>query len=79
LWSWIDQKSCFKAIQSAGLECVVVPTRLEGDAVVTDLDAFQAFLLAYGDRVLAVVTTTSCFAPQVPDQVDAVARLCAEQ
>lgn len=79
LWSRIDQKSCFKAIQSAGLECVVVPTRLAGDAVVTDLDAFQASLLTYGDRVLAVVTTTSCFAPRVPDQVDAVARLCAEQ
>jgi O-phosphoseryl-tRNA(Sec) selenium transferase, SepSecS len=39
LWSRIDQKSCFKAITSAGLTCVVVPTKLDGDAVITDMDA----------------------------------------
>lgn len=76
LWSRIDQKSCFKAVASAGLECVVVPTKLEGDQVVTDVEAMERLIMEYGDQVLAVITTTSCFAPRVPDKVDQVARLC---
>lgn len=76
LWSRIDQKSCFKAVHSAGLTCVVVPTRVDGDEVVTDMDAMEAAFANYGDRVLAVITTTSCFAPRVPDAVDRVAKLC---
>lgn len=88
LWSRIDQKSCFKAVLSAGLECVVVPTRLNGggngggaatDEVVTDLDAMASLLEEYRGRVLAVITTTSCFAPRVPDAVDEVARLVARE
>jgi O-phospho-L-seryl-tRNASec:L-selenocysteinyl-tRNA synthase len=78
LWSRIDQKSCFKAIQTAGLECVIVPTTQEGDAVVTDLNALQKALADYQGRVLAVITTASCFAPRVPDKVDQVAKLCRD-
>jgi O-phospho-L-seryl-tRNASec:L-selenocysteinyl-tRNA synthase len=76
LWSRIDQKSCFKAIQSAGLHCIVVPTKQDGDEVVTDLAALAAALDEHGGMVLAVITTTSCFAPRVPDKVDEVAKLC---
>lgn len=79
LWSRIDQKSCFKAIQTAGLQCVVVPTRIQGDEVVTDLAAMEVLLDEYDGRVLAVITTSSCFAPRVPDQVDKVAKLCAKR
>mmetsp|Transcript_29265 Transcript_29265/g.61230 ORF Transcript_29265/g.61230 Transcript_29265/m.61230 type:complete len:511 (-) Transcript_29265:406-1938(-) len=78
LWSRIDQKSCFKAVQSAGLTCVVVPTKRDGDQVVTDVDALEAALQKYKGQVLAVMTTTSCFAPRVPDQVDVVAKLCTQ-
>ena len=76
LWSRIDQKSCFKAIQSAGMRCVVVPTILEGDQVVTDLSTMEQLLTDNADMVLAVITTTSCFAPRVSDKVDRVAQLC---
>lgn len=78
LWSRIDQKSCFKAILSAGLECVVVPTKIcDGtDEVVTDLDALEGAMSKHKGKILAVVSTTSCFAPRVPDSVDAIARLC---
>ena len=76
LWSRIDQKSCFKAIHSAGLVCVVVPTKLDNDEVVTDIDAMEAALNEHGKRILAVITTTSCFAPRVPDAVDKVAKVC---
>ncbi|KAL3937936.1 MAG: hypothetical protein SGBAC_007058 [Bacillariaceae sp.] len=78
LWSRIDQKSCFKAISSAGLICVVVPTTIKGDEVVTDVAAMEKALAEHGHKVLAVITTTSCFAPRVPDSVDEVAKLCAK-
>ena len=76
LWSRIDQKSCFKAVGVASLKCVVVPTKIDGDQVVTDTEAMEAALKEHGDNVLAVITTTSCFAPRAPDSVDAVAKLC---
>eukprot|EP00591_Stephanopyxis_turris_P001413 CAMPEP_0195508254 /NCGR_PEP_ID=MMETSP0794_2-20130614/1511_1 /TAXON_ID=515487 /ORGANISM="Stephanopyxis turris, Strain CCMP 815" /LENGTH=488 /DNA_ID=CAMNT_0040635165 /DNA_START=18 /DNA_END=1484 /DNA_ORIENTATION=+ len=77
LWSRIDQKSCFKAILSAGLECVVIPTIKIGDCVCTDIDALQSSIRDIGsDRVLAIITTTSCFAPRVPDKIDEVAKIC---
>ncbi|KAL3802735.1 hypothetical protein ACHAWO_010083 [Cyclotella atomus] len=77
LWSRIDQKSCFKAILSAGLKCIVLPTKKnpETDEVSTDLDALQSALEKYGNSILAVLTTTSCFCPRVPDEVDKVAKL----
>jgi O-phospho-L-seryl-tRNASec:L-selenocysteinyl-tRNA synthase len=77
LWSRIDQKSCFKAVLTAGFHCVVVPTKVEGMEVVTDLEAMQSMLQQYEGQVMAVITTTSCFAPRVPDKVDEVAKLCA--
>lgn len=88
LWSRIDQKSCLKAISSAGLQCVVIPTRRAAtlqksedecnDQVITDLEALQSALEEHNGRILAVVTTTSCFAPRVRDQIDEVAKLCQE-
>lgn len=76
LWSRIDQKSCFKAILSAGLKCIVLPTKKspDTDEVSTDLDALQGALDTHGNKVLAVLTTTSCFCPRVPDEVDKVAK-----
>jgi O-phospho-L-seryl-tRNASec:L-selenocysteinyl-tRNA synthase len=76
LWSRIDQKTCYKAVLSAGFQCVVVPTKVEGDMVVTDLDAIKRNLDKYKNRVLAVISTTSCFAPRVPDQIDEIGKLC---
>ena len=76
LWSRIDQKSCYKAIVAAGLQCIVIPTRIDQDAVVTDIAALERAIQTYTPaRILAVITTTSCFAPRVPDQVDVVAKL----
>lgn len=76
LWSRIDQKSCFKAITSAGLRCVVVPTKMDGDQVVTNIEEMKKLFNQYKDSVLAVISTTSCFAPRVPDEVDSIAQLC---
>eukprot|EP00557_Chaetoceros_sp_GSL56_P010564 CAMPEP_0176484352 /NCGR_PEP_ID=MMETSP0200_2-20121128/4406_1 /TAXON_ID=947934 /ORGANISM="Chaetoceros sp., Strain GSL56" /LENGTH=546 /DNA_ID=CAMNT_0017880815 /DNA_START=163 /DNA_END=1800 /DNA_ORIENTATION=+ len=76
LWSRIDQKTCYKAVLSAGFVCVVVPTKVDGDMVVTDMEAIRYNLQKYKNRVLAVISTTSCFAPRVPDDIDKIGKLC---
>lgn len=76
LWSRIDQKTCYKAVLSAGFVCVVVPTKVDGDMVVTDMEAIRHNLQKYKNRVLAVISTTSCFAPRVPDDIDEIGKLC---
>lgn len=80
LWSRIDQKSCLKAVETAALEAVAVPLRREGDELVTDTEAMAALLAEKGaENVLCVLSCTSCFAPRVPDRVEAIAELCAAQ
>eukprot|EP00752_Nemacystus_decipiens_P001780 g1720.t1 len=77
VWPRMDQKSCLKAIVTAGFTPVVVENLIEGDAVVTDVEGVRAAVERCGaDNVLCVVTTTSCFAPRMPDKVDAIARVC---
>lgn len=69
VWSRIDQKTCFKAIGTAGYEAIVVQLKREGDALVTDTAALAAVLAQHpAESILCVVTTTSCFAPRVPDE-----------
>jgi O-phospho-L-seryl-tRNASec:L-selenocysteinyl-tRNA synthase len=82
LWSRIDQKSCFKAIRSAGFQCIVVPTTkattTDDDSVITDITNLQQYMIQYKDRLVAVISTTSCFAPRVPDKIDDIGKLCKE-
>jgi len=80
VWSRIDQKSCFKAIGASGLTPLVVELKaLEGsDALGTDMDGMAAAIEQVGaENVLCICTTTSTFAPRVPDSVDEVAVLAA--
>jgi O-phospho-L-seryl-tRNASec:L-selenocysteinyl-tRNA synthase len=88
LWSRIDQKSCVKAVQSLGLTLLVVPTKkcsdaaaspADADGLSTDIDAFKSLLHSIGgpSKVLAFISTTSCFAPRLPDDVASVASLAA--
>lgn len=76
LWSRIDQKSCYKAVTAAGFTCVIVPTVRHGDCVTTDLEALVTAIATHQGRILAVITTTSCFAPRISDRIDEVAKLC---
>ena len=78
LWPRIDQKTCLKAIVSAGLGVVVVPMLREGDQLRTDLQAVRHHIERLGpDNIVAVVSTTSCFAPRSADGVVELARLAA--
>eukprot|EP00940_MAST-03C_sp_MAST-3C-sp2_P000699 g699.t1 len=80
VWSRCDQKSCYKAILSAGLVPIVVETRTAGDAVVTDMDKLREALDRVGsDSVVCVASTTSCFAPRTADDIAAIAVECKKR
>lgn len=73
LWPRIDQKTCLKAVVSAGLEAVPLALAAVGDELRTDIAALEAELKRLGPaNVVAVVTTTSCFAPRAADDIVAV-------
>jgi len=79
LWPRIDQKTCAKAVVSAGMELVPIAMRLQGDALVTDVAAVRSKIAELGaDNVLCVLSTTSCFAPRMPDAVAELVRLTAQ-
>lgn len=79
VWPRIDQKSALKAVFAAGCVPAVVENVLEGDELRTDVPGVAAAIAAAGgpESVVAVITTTSCFAPRGCDRVVEVARLCA--
>ncbi|KAL6089497.1 hypothetical protein STEG23_001263, partial [Scotinomys teguina] len=78
IWPRIDQKSCFKSMVTAGFEPVVIENVLEGDELRTDLNAVAAKVQELGpDRILCIHSTTSCFAPRVPDRLEELAVICA--
>ncbi|XP_063321243.1 O-phosphoseryl-tRNA(Sec) selenium transferase [Pelmatolapia mariae] len=79
LWPRIDQKSCFKSMITAGFEPVVVENVLEGDELRTDLEAVERKIEELGaENILCVHSTTSCFAPRVPDRLEELSSLCSK-
>mmetsp|Transcript_1611 Transcript_1611/g.5842 ORF Transcript_1611/g.5842 Transcript_1611/m.5842 type:complete len:200 (-) Transcript_1611:4507-5106(-) len=74
----IDQKSCVKSVLTAGFELVVVDNVKDRDAdeVSTDLEKLEALLNE--DDYVCVLSTTSCFAPRIPDRIPAISALCAK-
>jgi len=75
----IDQKSCFKSISTAGLQPIVVNCVQIGDELSTDLTKLRAVIEEKGpDSILCVMSTTSCFAPRVPDNIPEVGKICSE-
>ncbi|XP_051472764.1 O-phosphoseryl-tRNA(Sec) selenium transferase [Apus apus] len=78
IWPRIDQKSCFKSMITAGFEPVVIENVLEGDELRTDIEAVEAKIKTLGaENILCVHSTTSCFAPRVPDRLEELAVICA--
>eukprot|EP01017_Pseudomicrothorax_dubius_P040216 TRINITY_DN6263_c0_g1_i3.p1 TRINITY_DN6263_c0_g1~~TRINITY_DN6263_c0_g1_i3.p1 ORF type:complete len:469 (-),score=108.39 TRINITY_DN6263_c0_g1_i3:81-1427(-) len=79
IWPRIDQKTCLKCIAAANLVPLPVDGVVEGDAIRTDLATIEKILASEeGRNVLAIVSTTSCFAPRVPDDVEALAKLAKQ-
>jgi O-phospho-L-seryl-tRNASec:L-selenocysteinyl-tRNA synthase len=45
----------------------------------TDIDGMARRITEVGsDRVVAILSTTSCFAPRQPDRIDEISRICKE-
>ena len=79
IWPRIDQKSCFKSMISAGFEPVIIENKLEGDELRTNIEAIRDAVLKLGsENILCIHSTTSCFAPRVPDRLEEIAAICAE-
>lgn len=80
VWPRIDQKSCLKSILTAGLTPLVVDLKLAGGGELrADAESVRQAIDDVGaDQVLAVMTTTSCFAPRGFDRVEEIAKLCHE-
>ena len=78
IWSRIDQKTCLKCILTAGLTPIILETILKNDEVVTgNIEALLDTLEL--SEILCVLSTTSCFAPRVPDDVERISKLCKEK
>jgi len=79
VWTRVDQKSALKAIFLAGFIPIVVENKIEGDAVVTDLEGVKKAIENVGkEKVLCVLSTTSAFAPRAPDKIEEIGRLCKD-
>jgi len=77
IWPRIDQKSCFKSILTAGFEPIIIENILEGDELRTDIMAISQQVADIGaENILCVMSTTSCFAPRVPDRLEEIAEIC---
>lgn len=76
LWSRIDQKSCFKCILTANLIPVIIdPIRIE-DELSTDISEFENQIQKIGaNNIVAMLTTSSCFAPRACDDLEALSIL----
>ena len=76
LWCRIDQKSCLKSIVTSGLRAVVIPTITQNDIVTTDINELQNIVKKENNNIVAIISTTSCFAPRIPDKVDVIGKIC---
>jgi len=51
----------------------VLENKLEGDELRTDIEAMRAAIDRLGaENIACIMTTTSCFAPRVPDRLYSV-------
>ncbi|EFA78295.1 O-phosphoseryl-tRNA selenium transferase [Heterostelium album PN500] len=68
LWPRIDQKSCLKSIVTASLTPIVIENQLIDDVITTNLQTIEETIKSLGaENILCVMSTTSCFAPRIPD------------
>eukprot|EP00884_Botryococcus_braunii_P013567 jgi/Botrbrau1/22210/Bobra.168_1s0041.1 len=78
LWPRLDQKTCLKAIVTAGCEPVPMQLLQHGDELRTNLPLVQAEIKRLGaENIVCVMSSTSCFAPRGTDHVVEVAVVCS--
>ncbi|KAL6490570.1 hypothetical protein MHYP_G00009150 [Metynnis hypsauchen] len=66
-------------LKYAGFEPVVIENVIEGDELRTDLEAVEKKIEELGaENILCIHSTTSCFAPRIPDRLEELAVMCAK-
>ncbi|CAK88142.1 unnamed protein product (macronuclear) [Paramecium tetraurelia] len=79
LWPRIDQKTCLKCIQTANLIPIVIDSVIQDHVVTTNLDMLIQKVNEIGpDNIVCVLSTTSCFAPRIPDNIGEIAKICKQ-
>ncbi|KRY58291.1 O-phosphoseryl-tRNA(Sec) selenium transferase, partial [Trichinella britovi] len=78
IWSRVDQKSCIKCITAIeGLTLHVVEQIYQHDRLCTNVPLMRETVEVLNpENVLCIITTTSCFAPRSPDNIELVSELC---
>nr|XP_022904183.1 O-phosphoseryl-tRNA(Sec) selenium transferase [Onthophagus taurus]XP_022904184.1 O-phosphoseryl-tRNA(Sec) selenium transferase [Onthophagus taurus]XP_022904185.1 O-phosphoseryl-tRNA(Sec) selenium transferase [Onthophagus taurus] len=77
LWSRIDQKSCFKAINTAGLVPIIIDTTKINNNFVTNLNLLEEKIIEIGTHnIVCIASTTSCFAPRNCDDIESISIIC---
>ncbi len=74
----IDQKTCLKAIVSANLIPIVIENIEMEHNVKSNIKEIKEKLQEFGEKVLCVMSVTSCFAPRNSDSILEIGRLCKE-
>lgn len=77
LYPRIDHTSPTRGIAMAGLEEVIIKTKIDGDAVRCDLDSLEKVVSQ--ETKCAILATTTFFAPRESDPIKAIARVCQER
>ena len=69
-----------KCIYTANLKPIIVEPIIVEDELRTNVDEIKNIMNneLYKDKILCVLTTTSCFAPRAYDSVIEVAKLCKD-
>jgi len=79
IWPRIDQKTCLKCIITANLIPVPIEGLIEKDEIQTNLALIKEKIVELGEEnILCILSTSSCFAPRVPDKVKDLALICKE-
>ena len=80
IFSRIDQKTCLKSIYTANLKPIVIELEKNGDNLQTNMKGIRAAFEdpEFKDKILCVLSTTSCFAPRIYDDVSSIAQMCKE-
>lgn len=80
LWSRIDQKSCFKSMLVANLIPVVIDTVPTENGLSTNVEEIKRKIEELGpDNIVAIFSTTSCFAPRQSDDIFVLSMLAKEK
>ncbi|KAI8867357.1 soluble liver antigen/liver pancreas antigen [Ramicandelaber brevisporus] len=80
IWPRIDQRTCLKSIVTAGYTPIVVEPVHVGDALRTNMGSVRSAIESLGgpSSIVCILSTTSCFAPRVPDSIPEISTLCHE-